>query len=85
MAGVSEERGPLGLSMCRKPPSRSKWEEGCHPIVSDANYPQAFSVESILAKRYMCTHRRILRPSKYGLRTRQIKMIGYRKLKRNAP
>ena len=33
----------------------------------------------------MCTHGRILRYTKYGLRTKQIKMIGQRKTRRNAP
>ena len=33
----------------------------------------------------MRTHRRVLRYTKYGLRTRQIKMIHQRKTRRNAP
>ena len=42
-------------------------------------YPDTFWVESILAKRCVHTHRWILRYTKYGLWTRQIKMIGQRK------
>ena len=48
-------------------------------------YPQASLVESILAKRYTRTHGKILRYTRYGLWTRQIKMIGPRKPRRNAP
>ena len=47
--------------------------------------PQAFAVGSILAKTCMCTHGTILRYVKYGLWTRQIKMISQRKTRRNAP
>ena len=47
-------------------------------IVSDVNYPQASSLESILAKRCTCTQGRILRYTKHRLRTRQNKMIGQR-------
>ena len=41
-------------------------------------------MESTLAKRCMCTHRRILRCAKQWLRTRQIKMISQRKARKNA-
>ena len=47
--------------------------------------PQAFAVGSILAKKCTCTHGTILRYVKYGLWTRQIKMISQRKTRRNAP
>ena len=47
-------------------------------------YPYAFAVGSILAKRRACTHGRILRYTKYGLWTRQIKVTGQRKTGRNA-
>ena len=40
--------------------------------------PYASSVEFILAKRCVCTHGRILRYTKYGLWTRQVKVIGQR-------
>ena len=46
---------------------------------------RAFWVESIFAKSRVSTHERILRCTKYGLWTRQMKMIGQRKLGRNAP
>ena len=42
----------------------------------DVPYPYAFLVRSIFAKRYVCTHGRILSYTKYGLWTRQIKVIG---------
>ena len=42
-------------------------------------YPDAFLVKSILAKRCVRTHGRILRYTKYGLCTRQIRRIGQRK------
>ena len=51
----------------------------------DAFYPWTFSVESILAKRRMCTQKRILRYSRYGLWMGQIEMTGLRKTRRNAP
>ena len=51
----------------------------------DTPYSDAFSLKSILTKRCVCTHWRILRYAKYELRTRQIKMIGQRKPRRNAP
>ena len=43
-----------------------------------STYPQASSGEFILAERCACTPGRILRYTKYGLRTRQIKMLGQR-------
>ena len=49
------------------------------------SYPDTFLVKSILANRRMRTHGRILGWTKYGLWTRQIKMIGQRKTRRNAP
>ena len=45
-------------------------EEQCQGML----YPYTFAVESILAKRWLCTHGRILRYIKYGLWTRQIRM-----------
>ena len=48
-------------------------------------YLDSFSVKSILAKRCMHTHGRIMIYTKYGLWTRQIKMIGQRKTRRNTP
>ena len=50
-----------------------------------STYPQASSGEFILAERCACTPGRILRYTKYGLRTRQIKMLDQRKPRRNAP
>ena len=53
---------------------QGKWCQGkwCQGMF----YPNAFSVESTLAKRCVHTHGRILRYTKYGLWTRQIKRIG---------
>ena len=48
-------------------------------------YPEAFLIKSILAKRHVHTHGRILRCTKYGLWTRQIKMIGQRKPGKHTP
>ena len=48
-------------------------------------YPDAPSGRSILVKRRMGTHGRLLRDTKYGLWIRQIRMIGQRKPRRNAP
>ena len=56
-------------------------EEWCQEML----YPQSFAVESIFTKMCMCTQERSLRYTKYGLCTRQIKMIGQRKPERNAP
>ena len=66
--------------MCREAPCSSKGE-WCQGMV----YPYAFWVESIFAKSCVSTHERTLRCTKYGLWTRQMKMIGQRKLGRNAP
>ena len=46
-------------------------------------YPDAFSVKSILAKRCVCMHGRILRSTKRGLWTRQIIGTGQRNPRRN--
>ena len=51
-------------------------------MLRDVPHPYVFVVGSILAKRCMCTHGRILRYTKYGLCTRQIKMISQRKPRR---
>ena len=51
----------------------------------DIPYSDAFSLKSILTKSCVCTRWRILRYTKYGPWTRQIKMIGQRKPRRNAP
>ena len=48
-------------------------------------HPYAFVIDSILAKRCVCTLSRIPRYTKYGLWTKQIKKIGQRKLGRNSP
>ena len=48
-------------------------------------YPDAFSVGSIFAKRCVRTEGRILRYTKHGLWTRQIKMMGQRKSGGSAP
>ena len=42
-------------------------------------YPDAFAVGTILTKRRISIHRRILRHTKYELWTRQIKIVGGRK------
>lgn len=47
--------------------------------------PQASSLESILAKIHAHTYGKILRCTKYRLRTRQVKVTGQRKLGRNVP
>ena len=47
--------------------------------------PLASSLESILAKKCACTEGRTLRYTKYSLKTRQSKIIGQRKCKRNSP
>ena len=47
--------------------------------------PDASSLGSILAKRCMCTHGRILRYTRYGLWTRQITVSGQRRPERNSP
>ena len=52
---ILEVRRPLWLHVHRKAPWRSK-EEWCQEIF----YPYAFVVGSILAKRCVCTHGRIL-------------------------
>ena len=48
-------------------------------------HPYAFVRDSILAKRCVCTLERILRYTTYALWTKQIRMIGQRKLGRNTP
>ena len=51
-------------------------------MLRDIPHPYVFVVGSILAKRCTCTHGRILRYTKYGLCTRQIKMISQWKPRR---
>ena len=58
--------------------AKGGYVKGCSPPIC----PYVFVVGSILAKRCMCTHGRILRYTKYGLCTRQIKMISQRKPRR---
>ena len=48
-----------------------------------SRYPQAFSLESTLVNRCMCTNGRTLRYTKCRLRTRRGKVIGQRKLRRS--
>ena len=51
----------------------------------DIPYSDAFSLKSILTKSCVCTRWRILRYTKHGLWTRQIKMMGQRKSGGSAP
>ena len=56
-----------------------------HLTISEADYPLASFLESILTKRCMHTPGRTLRYTKYRFRSRQSKVIGQRKPERNAP
>ena len=80
----SKSRRPSQLYLCRRDPQSSKGR-GHHLTVSDISYPQASSLEAILAKRCVQTRGRTLRYTNYGLRTRQSKMTGQKKPGKNAP
>ena len=72
-------RRPPHPHMRRKALWRSKGS-----VLRDA-LPVCLFCRTILAKRCMGTPGRILRYTKYGLRTKRIKMIGQMKPRRNAP
>ena len=76
---IPKVRRPPQAHTYTKAPWRSKGEQ-CTGMF----YPHTFGVESILSKRCMHRHGRILRYTKYGLWARQIKMTDQRKTERNA-
>ena len=63
---------------CPMAPQKSKWS-GHHFIVSDVNLPIGRFARIHLGEEIQYTHERILRYTKYRLRSKQSKMIGQRK------
>ena len=68
-------RPPLVCTGCTERLPGGQKGRGHHTAVSDAHYPWASSVDSILAERCARTHGRILRYTKYGLWIWRIRMI----------
>lgn len=58
---------------------------GCPTIIHPVNFPEALALESILAKRCVCTQGRALSQAKYGLRARQSKMIWPKETRKTCP
>ena len=71
-------RGPPEGHTCREIP-QEPGKGGTRTIVGPVNFPETLALESILAKRCVCTQGRALSRAKCGLKARQSKMIGQRK------